>query len=74
MRRPRRTIPLPPKVVVFYAEDDGDCPPSHGKFYTDHFRERCAKEGKTFVGKTLSGYGHMTGIIDLVAFEEAVSA
>jgi hypothetical protein len=26
------------KVIVWYAEDDLDCPPSHGKWLADHFQ------------------------------------
>jgi pimeloyl-ACP methyl ester carboxylesterase len=67
-----RDIRLPGKVVVQYGEDDSDCPPSHGEFYTHFFKERCEKEGKIFRGMTIRGTGHIGGLLNLPAWIKAV--
>ena len=48
------------RVVVWYAADDEDCPPSHGKWLAEHFRART---------RVFEGYGHIGGaLIDHPAF------
>ena len=70
-----REIRLPAKVLVQYAEDDADCPPSHGKFYTEFFRKRCEQESKAFSSHTVNtGFGHLGGFAKFGAWVEAVMA
>ena len=48
------------RVVVWYAADDEDCPPSHGKWLAEHFRART---------RVFEGYGHIGGaLIDHAGF------
>jgi len=39
------------QVIVWYADDDTDCPPSHGKWLAEHFGGNH--------NRVLSGYGHL---------------
>ncbi len=56
-----RNVPLTgDRVVVWYAADDEDCPPSHGKWLAEHFGART---------RVFEGYGHIGGaFIDHPAF------
>ena len=48
------------RVVVWYAADDEDCPPSHGKWLAEHFGART---------RVFDGYGHIGGaLIDHAGF------
>lgn len=48
------------RVVVWYAADDEDCPPSHGKWLSEHFGART---------RVFAGYGHIGGaLIDHAGF------
>ena len=48
------------RVVVWYAADDEDCPPSHGKWLAEHFGART---------RVFEGYGHIGGaMIDHAGF------
>jgi pimeloyl-ACP methyl ester carboxylesterase len=50
-----RQILLPcSKIVVWYATDDADCPPSHGKWLVDIGFPACRS-------RTFTGYGHVGG-------------
>ncbi len=40
------------RVVVWYAADDGDCPPSHGEWLAKHFHAKT---------RVFDGYGHIGG-------------
>lgn len=51
---PRRIILPANKIVVWYASDDADCPPSHGKWLIDHVFPGCRS-------RALTGYGHYSG-------------
>ena len=42
------------RVVVWYAADDEDCPPSHGEWLTKHFGART---------RVFDGYGHIGGAL-----------
>ena len=42
------------RVVVWYAADDEDCPPSHGKWLAEHFGARA---------RVFEGYGHLGGAL-----------
>mmetsp|Transcript_38969 Transcript_38969/g.70943 ORF Transcript_38969/g.70943 Transcript_38969/m.70943 type:complete len:332 (-) Transcript_38969:44-1039(-) len=62
---PRR-IDLPSdRIVVWYAADDSDCPPSHGEWLANHMQ---AKK------RVFDGYGHPGGcLIDMDAFFETLA-
>ena len=48
------------RVVVWYAADDEDCPPSHGKWLAEHFGAKT---------RVFEGYGHIGGaMIDHAGF------
>lgn len=50
------------RVVVWYADDDEDCPPSHGAWLAEHFRAKT---------RVFDGYGHIGGaVIDHAKFIE----
>lgn len=51
---PRRIILPAKKIVVWYATDDADCPPSHGKWLINHGFPECRY-------RALTGYGHVGG-------------
>jgi len=52
-------------VVVWYAADDEDCPPSHGEWLAKHFRAKT---------RIFDGYGHLGGgLIDHPLFLEALT-
>jgi pimeloyl-ACP methyl ester carboxylesterase len=59
----RRNIGLSgDRVVVWYADDDEDCPPSHGRWLAKHFQART---------RVFDGYGHAGGaVIDHPRFIE----
>ena len=61
-----RNVPLTgDRVVVWYAADDEDCPPSHGKWLAEHFGART---------RIFEGYGHIGGaFIDQPAFLEELT-
>ena len=53
------------RVVVWYAADDEDCPPSHGKWLAEHFGART---------RVFDGYGHIGGaVIDHAGFLEELT-
>ncbi|GIQ87094.1 hypothetical protein KIPB_009064, partial [Kipferlia bialata] len=55
-------IPNVGNTVVWYAADDKDCPPSHGKWLA----EQCLSAGPS---RVLEGYGHMGGdMLDMPQF------
>ncbi len=57
---PRNVALSGDRVVVWYAADDEDCPPSHGKWLAEHFRART---------RVFEGYGHIGGaLIDHAGF------
>ena len=59
-----------PKVTVWYASDDDDCPPSHGKWLAEWFSER--KDVDLNV-KVFDGYGHVGGaLIDYVEYAKTL--
>lgn len=49
---PRKIELSDDRVVVWYAADDADCPPSHGEWLAKHFRAKT---------RVLDGYGHFGG-------------
>lgn len=52
------------RVVVWYAADDEDCPPSHGEWLAQHFKART---------RIFEGYGHVGGAaLDHPQFIEAL--
>ena len=52
------------RVVVWFADDDGDCPPSHGAWLASHFSANT---------RVFDGYGHVGGAcIDHPQFVEAL--
>eukprot|EP00978_Attheya_sp_CCMP212_P028270 scaffold97255_cov49-Attheya_sp.AAC.2 len=49
-------------VVVWYADDDEDCPPSHGAWLIEHLKEK---------SRVFSGLGHFgAAFVDHVKFLE----
>lgn len=57
---PRNVALSGDRVVVWYAADDEDCPPSHGKWLAEHFGART---------RVFEGYGHIGGaLIDHAGF------
>ena len=51
---PRNVTLSGDRVVVWYAPDDEDCPPSHGKWLAEHFGART---------RVFEGYGHLGGAL-----------
>jgi pimeloyl-ACP methyl ester carboxylesterase len=51
---PRRIILPANKILVWYATDDADCPPSHGKWLINEAFPECRY-------RALTGYGHFGG-------------
>ncbi|MCY4011547.1 MAG: hypothetical protein OXG82_02395 [Gammaproteobacteria bacterium] len=51
---PRNVTLSGDRVVVWYAADDEDCPPSHGKWLAEHFGART---------RVFEGYGHLGGAL-----------
>ena len=59
-----RDISKDTKMVVWYATDDEDCPPSHGEWLVKHLNAQSRK---------FTGTGHVGGsLIDFPAFLDAV--
>ena len=48
------------KKLVWYAADDADCPPSHGRWLADHFAANAVSERDVKV-RIFDGYGHLGG-------------
>ena len=63
---PRNVTLSGERVVVWYAADDEDCPPSHGKWLAEYFGART---------RVFEGYGHLGGaLIDHPEFLRELTA
>eukprot|EP01084_Bolivina_argentea_P081641 147817_1 len=52
------------KWIIWYAKDDDDCPPSHGKWLAEYFADKASV-------RVLDGYGHVGGaVVDHLTFVE----
>ena len=47
------------KQVVWYAPDDTDCPPAHGKWLAEHFTSAASDPSDVRVRKLGGGHGHL---------------